>query len=497
MLSNNSFTTAIPSAAALGITGQIAVAKPGTLIGELVRLSVPIEMKDFNGKDVQTTNDSKAPVADWHSVASFGDQVNYVTKGTIDNPSLHSLEQDGYVADLAKVVTQHVAHAKNNVRPLVSSFALELQNYLTTTKPKDAATLFNIRTLRMSTLLKDESFLDTLVAFKDSVILTPEVSLNLGSKTKEELAELVLVGHDRTNKLIVEWLSHKSDEFLPQVWGSFFSVKSEGSTAALLYYEDLNRMNAFDKADCALAMVLISRKITDQVQESTMALAGYKNICAQYVKYASSLLVDALAKLNTAIRTKQLVIEKSPTTFDIAVNGELYPQWLEEGGTPEVLMGLLISNGSASSQALINESRDAYLRQWNSYSAFFKTKEVNASFSYAKSFIETLFAQSLQTVDEIEAEFILKTPNFAEIVVTSARNVLLNMKASDLEDPYAVALLFVAKVRFYYTSAYQILSDIEAVSRINPNVDVREAALLAVINYVSDFVADQIVLTNQ
>lgn len=498
MISENSFSIAVPSAAVIAAAGKVAVAKPGTLISELVRLSVPVEMKDGNGATVQTTSEQKNPIQDWDTPSGYGYQVEYVTSGNPENPSLHTLEQDGYIADISKAVTKHVAHAKNNVRPLVSAFAEALQAYLTSAKPKEASEAYNIRTLRLPALLKDESFLDTLKGFKDTSILTPDVSLALEGKTKEELAEMVMMGHDRTNKLIAEWLSHKDDVFLLRIWANFFCKSGNSNSDVVLsalQYEDLSRMNAFDKADHALAILLLANKITSDVQESGLSLAAYKNICSQYVQYASAMLVDAMVKLDLAIRTKQLIIEKNTLKQEIAVNGEVYPQWLEAGGSPEVLMGAMVANGSGSSQAMIDEKKEEYLRQWNSFATFFRTKEQNAAFSYVKGFIETHFAQSLAESEETEAEFIIRTPNFKETVVAAAQVALDNMKVTDLQDPFAVALLFVAKIRYYYTSSYQILSDIEEVRKVNPNADVREAALLAVINYVSDYVADQITLS--
>lgn len=495
MILDNSFRTAIPSASALASIGQVAVAKPGTPIGELVRLSSPV----LNIQAGDKTNAAVVDSVNDQTAESYGYSVEYGTTGTLENPSLHSREMDGLVKDIAKTVAAHVAFAKNTVRPLVTEFAEGLHKYLETAKPKVASEAFNIVTLRLPALLKDESFLDTLTGFKDQSILSPDVSFALDVKTPEELNQLVSLGHDRTDKLVVEWLSHKEDNFLHNVWVSFFTKSGAGvdsGAVAIMSYEEVNRLNAFAKADYALAILLFARKIAEQVQDSPMSLTAYKNMCAQYVQYAGAQLVDAMRKIDLFNRSKAIIISKNVNLFQMEVNGEIYPQWLENGGSPETLLGVLISNASANTQALIDEKKADYLSQWNSYVTFFNSKEQNAAFSYAKNFIEGEFLQSLKAVAEGEQDVINKMPNFFELVSANAKTVIDNLKDSDLKDPYGIALLLVAKTRFFYTSSYQILSDIMEASKVNPNVDVREAALLAVINYVSDYAADQIALSS-
>jgi hypothetical protein len=260
-------------------------------------------------------------------------------------------------------------------------------------------------------------------------------------------------------------------------------------------YNDVGALNGFAKADVALAILLFARKISSEIQPSNMELSKYQSMCSQYVEYGSTLLIDALNKVNLAIRTKALIIEKNSFKLEVSVNGEVYPQWLQSGGTPEVILGALISEGSGFTQSLIDEKRDEYLRAWNSYCLFFRTREMNNSFTYAKNFIDNLFLTGLRSLHASEEEIAKTNSTFQENIIAKAKVYLESIKPDDLKDPYNIALILIAGIRFSYTSSYQILNDINEAGKINPNADVREAALLAVINYVSDFVADQINVT--
>jgi len=155
-------------------------------------------------------------------------------------------------------------------------------------------------------------------------------------------------------------------------------------------------------------------------------------------------------------------------------------------------LGLMVSGEKVFSKDLINQKKDAYIRQWNSYYTFAKTEESNKFFFKYKEFLISAFIMSMKEMTEFESDYRVKNSNSDFIIRKLAEDEINSFKVSDIEDSYDVALRLIAKCRFYYTSAYPILSDIQEAGKSNPNVDVREAALLAAINYVADYLTAQI-----
>lgn len=481
MIPQESVNLAYANAAAFAANGKVVAARPGTVIAELTRYATP-----FNSADVS-------------SGANWAASVQETSAGTLDNPSQHDLEMDGYVADISKAVVSHIAFAKNVVKPLVEEFSQKYEQACEAIKPADASSAFEIVTLRLPELLKDESFLDTLTPFKDKSILTPDLPLSLSPKTSEELQELIMIGNERMDRLVLEWLSQKPENFLTSVWNSFFTREqvSAGTNRVwnLISQEDLRLVNAFDKADISLAIFLFTRKITSQIQEdSGLSLSAYKNICLQYSDYAGATIVDALKKIDLFIRNKVLVIEQNEVQKYTKLNGEIYGAWLESGGSPEVILGMLSTGLNLTSTSLIDNKKDDLIRQWNSYVTFFRTNESNQLFMRQRAVVENLFMQMLTTPTEEEKEYFAKNTAYFDNMVKTMREAILLLSAKDLMDQSSLGLLFIAKIRFSYTCAFQILSDIVEAHRVNPNVDVREAALLSVINYMADYVSDQLTL---
>lgn len=477
MLQSSSYNAALPFAQQLAEKGKVVTAKQGTVLGELVRLSAPAA--EFTTKE--------------NAATMYGDYICAVSEGALDKPSAHDLEMDAYINQISKLVLQHINYAKNTVKPLVMAFSEAMQNYLQNNKTKEASQEYNIEILRLPAVLKDESFLDTLSSYKDKSILTPDVAFKFTGKTESDLAAMILTGHDRTDKLIVEWMSHRPDGFLEQVWTSFFT-SLESSNVSTYSYEDLLRLNAFDKADYALAINLLARKVLNDVQESDMNLTFYKKIANQYLEYSGALIVDAIKKIDLMIRTKVMIVSAIGNVSK--VNAEVYGPWLEAGGCPEIILGHLISDNQPSSLTLIDQKADEYKKGWYSYESFYKSREANRSFDYLKGFIQNKFVELLKQMEAIETDYIQKNPAYIEESIKKLDLYLSTITSKDILDVNTVSLKVMASCRFFFTSSYQILSDIEEATKANPNVDVREAALLAVINYVADYVANQLVLTD-
>jgi hypothetical protein len=475
MLNNKTFNAALPLADKIAQTGKILVAKPNTVLNELVKLSVPA---------FEFTVDTP------EALSNYGYALQQTVESSMDKPSPYGLQLDGIINDLSKAVNNHVSYAKNTVKPLVLEFATCIQKYLDTSVSKDGSEKFTIETLNIPAVLKDDSFLDSLNAYKDKSALVPDLKLSLEPKAHDELCSMIMTGSKRTDEAIGEWIVTKDGDFLCNIWNSHFtnSPSTNGCDTSI------EAQNAFDKADSALAAYLMARKIFEDVQDTNMNLTVYKNTVAQIRDYHGSLLVQAVTKIALFVKARTLIIETIGNQYKVKVNGDIYREWLAKGGSPEIILGCLISESSVVSQSLIDEKAEEFKKRWYSFNSFYKTSEANKKFTYFKEFLSNAFNDSLQTQDDSEKEYSTKNPNYFIGARKLADCEIENLRTGDMTDVYGVALTLVAKCRFYYTSSYGILSDINEASKANPNVDVREAALLAVINYVSDYLADQIAL---
>lgn len=477
MLRQTTLNQALTLSQQLFEKGQMAVAKPNTILNELVGLSTTLI--DLDLKEEQ----------------HLQDQFQYIestSQGTLDNPSQHSLQQDAIIKDLANVVTSHISFAKNIVKPLVVEMANAIQQYQTTYKPKTAMQQFNIEPLYLAEILDDESFLDTLKAYKGKPILRPDIKLTLESKTTEALYSLITTGVDRLDKLLLAWLSDKPEGFLMNLFNSFCTRDRTGYG-----YDDIDRLNLFSRIDAFLALVLLTRKLYDTVDETSgLDLSTYRNAVMQLRDYAGGSLYRDLISLSMFNRSERLVMDVSQDRYTVRVNGIVYDAWLQAGNVPETLFGYILSGDPGSSKAAIDNQSKEYLSRWNSYCLFYNTNESNKALDYFKDFVKQTLSLSMKELTDVETAYSQKNPQHYETIKVANDAYIDGLKKDDMAKVYDIALTVVAKHRFYFTSAYCILSDIHEASKANPNIEVREAALIAVINYLSDYFKQQITFVN-
>lgn len=488
MIDSKSFQSVGAVAAAIVASGKVAASKPGTPLGELTRLSSPIVQLDATGNIVNTTKENTDPSKVLDNSQFFAMMVEAATTGSLENPTQHSLQVDALVDDIASIVQTHISHTRNVVRPLVAELAQAIESVVFNEKTFDAADSTTIITLRVPAVLSDASFLDTIKPFEGKALLIPDTGLSLGPVSKEELDALMTTGHDRTDAMIVEWLSHLPESFALDIWSTFFCAST--ASALDMRGQSVNRLNPFERADVALTILLMARKLEGTPQSNGMTLAKYNTTCAQYVEYASCMLSQCLRTIAMHTSAGRLVIEKDSAKLIIKVNGNLYGQWLNNGGSTNVILGVLIDDNAGSTIGQIDEKRDVFERQWQSYKTIYATRMANGKFDRVRAHTLNRFIAMFAEAPADEKQIV---GGKAEAMLEEARKTIEESLSADaFKDPFDVALRLIAGIRFGYTSAYQILSDIVQANKINPDVDVREAALIAAINYVSDYVAYQI-----
>jgi len=480
MLDKNSIVAASSHVYDLNKRGFKLSAKIDTPLYEMTRLSIIAEQtsnevypKDFTADDLATNVESR-------------------TSSTSDNTSNYDRYADPLIKDLSKLVTAHVSHAKNVIKPLVTQFADSIIKYKESNPVIEPSERFNIIKLSIPEVLKNDDFLESLSHYNDKNPISPDLKLNIDLGAIEDLNSLLLMSSGDVDKAIMTWVSGKNSTFIKDVINDFFTNKQPSNNYATNYL-DIDKLNVFEKSDYALAIYLLSVYLFNNAQVSEyMNLTVYKNTVAKYRDYAGAMLVQCVKKFASYKATGLLVIELNPISYWAKVNGEVYNEWLETGGSVDVILGLIVSGEQLHSKASIDIKSSSFKNQWESYISFFKINESNKSFTYFKDFLLNTFSSMLKTLDKSELAYIEKNTNHISTVMKLALGELSKLKSNSINDPYSVALLLIAKCRFHYTNSYNILNDINEASKINGNIDVREAALFAVINYLSTYLTEQL-----
>lgn len=483
MIQKESILTAIGFAEMLAANNQVVVAKPSTVVAELVKRTNEDILANGENFDAQI----------------FASDVEHITSGGLEAPSQHDLFSDEVIDQISKAVLNHINFAKNIVKPLVVDYAEGVMQYLQNFQYPSACDQFNIVVADLPELLEDESFVDSLKKYVGKTILKPETMPSLGRKAPEDLLAMMLIGDREADQAITAWYSRLGNDFFMNLWENLFRAE-QPDRAILSYvgYDEILSFDVFERSDYALALYLLANKLFDVVDEGVegVNLNAYRNIIAETRDFAASVLTNIVARVEGFEKTKLLVISNDSVKQQAKVYGKVYRNWLASGGCVETILGLIVSNRAVTTQVAVDEIRPYLLETWKTHSAFFTAAESNKRFDYFKDALVVKFKEIMQNLSAEEREFTDSTTDYMIAVDRRFVEELNKLRSVDMGDLYSVALKLVCRARFYYTDAERILSDIVEIAKINPDVDVREAALVATINYVADYVAAQMSVVN-
>lgn len=485
MIYKNTIISALSTVEALSSKRKLLVPKNNSIVAELTTQSM------LAGSLLTETD-----LDDYSNISQFAESVEQNTTGTLEDPGMHTCMIDSSVKALADMVNIHVSLAKNEIYPIVDKYAESIKLFLEANKDLDPGLRFNIDICDIPPLLENESFLDSIKNFIDEPIFKPKTVVHFDQKSNEDILALMLTGSSRVDKMIGEWVSKQDPEFLTGIWNGFFT---NVNIKDIITYENVDKMNIFDRANVLLVVYLLARKLFDDPEElAGISLSRYNDAMVDLRNYSGAYLTATASLINKTIKNNTLVTELNSLTNTIKVVGNIYRPWLEKGGNPDVLLGLLISDKNARTVDKINDISDSLVKTWTSYRSFAIVKESNILFDGYKRVLKEQFDILYNNnITSIEQEYTTANPECYIKMNSELAKYIETLKPVDMDDVYKVSLKIIAGIRFSYTSSFEILSDIHEAGILNPQIDPREAATIAVINYLTDYMLGQLQVVNE
>lgn len=439
---------------------------------------------------VNNSSSYKQFSSDEYYIESLGTSIEDIT----NNPdNLYNQIFYNSIEDLRSIVLGHISIAKNDVKPIVTQFAKNFQEFLEKSKVLDPNCDLEIVCLDAAPMLQEQSLLNDLKKYKGRGIEVPKNLLKFATKTEEELLSMVMTGDKSIDKTTLEWLSSKEDNFLVNIWNTYFVLSER------YVYENIKNEDVFIKSDISLIIYILSLHLYNNPDDSlkNISLVNYESNIADIRNFAGSVLINSINMIEMSNNSNTLVIENNYYKKCIKVNGYVYRKWLSEGGDNTVLLGLLISKENIKNLSLITETSEKLKNHWNQYCSLYRINESDKLLDRSKTFLANSFLFSLDNRSEVEKEYVSKNSSCNETIMKLYQEEIAKLRLPDLENPYKISLDLIGKCRFFYTSSYEILCEINEAGIINPDLEPRDAATVAVINYVLEFFLEQMQINKQ
>jgi hypothetical protein len=418
-----------------------------------------------------------------------------------DNPSAHASTLctnaenelmcenfDEAIQLVAPAVQAHLSFARNVASPVVQAVIASVQRH--SAEAAANTQQFEVVVREFPEPLANDALRSTIEREARGSTLYPEADLKLPDLAPQKIYELLTTGSSAYDEAIRRWIVGLGDEFFANLWGSIFSSESGKTALTSMSFADLVN-NPTTGADAALAIFLIVQRLDEEpLDGTTMLPSRYKELIVQYRQAAIEALAHSLETEANQMQTGQLVRSVRANGNVIEVNGAVYRRWLETGGTPEVLAGLAVSDRVNYTVSLIDERRDELVASWLQHQAAQGLRLRAQAFNIFLAALEDAFRTEMAKPYELEAEKFASEAYIAEVNRIFAEE-LSRVTDADMGRLEEVAMRLVTRSRFFYSDAEKILTAMMEAARHNPKIDPREAALVATIEYVCDYVADQ------
>lgn len=263
---------------------------------------------------------------------------------------------------------------------------------------------------------------------------------------------LTNLGNDRLNALVEEWLSTKEPDFIKSVFVENFGVQAFPASgvpnpgAHFAKYGIVAHHNPYDTLDIALACYLISSRLMVEILPMKgVSLEKYKTVMRKMVDFSGSTVMKSIRAIKRHISTNVLVAEAVISQKRLVVNRTLYKSWLQSGGRPELLLGMLASGKILYAINAIEEQKEVLERQWNNF-VMFSRSDVSAEFNRRfVTYCESEVLQGLNDLTESEAEYARDYPGFKEYVHKLVKDEIEHLGHRIMDDVDHTALHLISK----------------------------------------------------
>lgn len=291
-----------------------------------------------------------------------------------------------------------------------------------------------------------------------------------------DIETLLDSGSARLDDRVREWLSDGGLNSIEAAWNKYFVL---GRQVDLTMGIDANATNE------ALATFIIANALKNKHPfDVSVNEATYTRQLETILFYVAPYVAAAVERFEEDAARNVLVISYPVTRTikdpKIRVNGAVYKKWLDNGGTPEIVLGAYLTDQPTDAESLMREG-ERYMRSWNAHLAKLKVTQDTNRLATIK---EALLTSARDVIESITENGGVVTNEMYAIL----RSRVDGMTLYHLNELHAYIRSLICDVLYPNTEAKRILQLLDSYGKEYPELPPRELALLAVTDIVSKWV---------
>lgn len=402
----------------------------------------------------------------------------------------HDLAMEEIVALAADTVSGMLNVTRNVVRPIILDQVEMLDAYLD--EELNHGHRHEILPVFLEDAFSNASIVALVEKYAETAVATPPMSSAIfPDYDGGQLRELIKTGITRIDNDIDTLLTDLAPEFLFELYQGTFRAQLAPSRVGL----DEQAKARLDRASAILSFFIAKRFYEDTPEGVSVSLPEFKEAVSMHLSQAGRRVYRVIAQREAFIRQQRLILDMpqaSNTEKPILVVGEVYNQYLKDGGKPEWLMGACLAGERMPSPNTLNSEAETFQRMYDRAERLHKAQNTAKRNSAMAVGMRKQLLAYISAVDEDDKSIVIDPK---DTLRARALDVVAATPISASLTTYQYVRTVVCKVFFPHTQALRILSDIDAHAQNNPSLSPREAATLATIDLVCEWAASQIDVT--
>lgn len=431
-------------------------------------------------------------LVDSESASPVDSAESNILQGSMMKDAMGVCRHDVVMEEVADVVADTVRRnldlARNVINPMVKAVAQETEEYVQAAESVKKTYVSVVPVFYRS--IWDTQALGEMVARYDETPVV-KVALNLVvpyAADRDSLLDLAKTGARRFDEEVEAFFESLPENFPEETYRMTFGVDRSLTLDDVAVVSDaISNQHCLDRA---LLIHLFSRKLMQNVPEGVPAsLDDYRNYMANLISQTGRIINGIMRRRELAIKQRQLVVywpmgldRLGGEPINIPVNGDVYKEWLSKGGEPDAIIGAYIGDQEKGFTALL-EKKESYIADWERRSRVLGTTQRLQRFNHAVEGMAQAVTRQINDMDEEQ----LPVPR--EVLHQRLKDHLSMLHGNFYDRVYDYARKLVCTVIFPHTMGLKILCAIDNVAKDYPDIEVREAALLATIEIVAEWVA--------
>lgn len=291
---------------------------------------------------------------------------------------------------------------------------------------------------------------------------------------------------------VTAWVNDVGTEFVVNLYNNFYRVNpgKRRDTVSLTSTE----LDILGGRDALIGIYLLGNGLSRSLPDGVaVELTRLEMQMAQWLQQVGARLTANLEGRERAVKSKQLVVRypggaalastADPSILNaIVVNNDVYKEFLEEGGSPEVLFGSYLTNQSYSYSELLARSND-FTNAWNRELALIKTRAASNKLEIVRKAIHASIATIINR-DADQMEGFGGRPALHEKLAVQVNNLYLG----DLTDIYTTVRGVISRLLFENTDVPKVLSAMAAATdKDESNESIRHVAAAVTLDLIVEW----------